>query len=229
MKKIYVLILFFSLFSFTTREVIIQKTNLPPGFVYLTDYIPDLKLDLRYASSHNFVGRPIAGYKKKVCIVTESCAKKLQKINKELKKYDLAILIYDAYRPQKAVNDFLLWARDLQDTLMKKEFYPYIPKKELFKRGFIASKSRHSSGSTVDLTLYSLKYNAVLDMGGTYDYFGVKSYVNYKKLNKEQQYNRQFLQKIMQKYGFRSYYKEWWHFTLRNEPYVNHYFNFDVE
>lgn len=229
MKKIYIILLFLSFLSFTTRNAVFQKTKLPPGFVYLTNYIPNLQLDLRYATSHNFVGRPIVGYKKKVCIVTKSCAERLQQVNEDLKKYDLTLLIYDAYRPQKAVNDFLLWARDTKDTLMKKEFYPKIPKKELFKRGFIASKSRHSSGSTVDVTLYSLKYNEVLDMGSSYDYFGVKSYVNYDKLDKEQKYNRKFLQKIMQRHGFRSYFKEWWHFTLRNEPYANHYFNFNIE
>jgi len=230
MKKIPLLlyVLLFFIFSFTGKEGNKIKSKLPPKFVYLKNFIPDLKLDLRYAKSNNFVGRKILGYDKEVCIVTEDCAKQLVKVNDELKKYDLTILIYDAYRPQKAVYDFVIWSRDSNDTLMKRDYYPFIPKKDLFKRGFIATKSRHSSGSTVDMTLYSLKRNEPLDMGSSYDYFGVKSHINYQDLTKEQKLNRQLLQKLMNKYGFRSYFKEWWHFTLRNEPYKNHYFDFDV-
>jgi D-alanyl-D-alanine dipeptidase len=227
-KYIYIIILFF-FFSFTKKESFQVNKSLPPGFVYLSDYISDFKLDLCYATSYNFVGKPINGYKNKVCIVTKDCAIQLKKINEELKKYDLALLIYDAYRPQKAVNDFVKWAKNTNDTLMKSEFYPNIVKSDLFSKGFISSKSRHSSGSTVDLTLFSLKYNQVLDMGSPYDFFGEKSFVNHQNLNKTQKYNRLFLQQIMQKYNFRSYLKEWWHFTLKNEPYHNHYFNFDVK
>jgi D-alanyl-D-alanine dipeptidase len=228
MKKFISLISVILLFSFAEIKQKQYQRRLPPDFVYLKDYIPNLKLDLRYYESNNFVGRKILGYDKEVCIVTKECALQLKKVNEELKKYDLTILIYDAYRPQKAVYDFVIWARDPKDTLMKQTFYQNIPKKDLFKRGFIASKSRHSSGSTVDLTLYSLKYDEVLDMGATYDYFGAKSYTNYQNINKEQRSNRLFLLKIMQKYGFRSYFKEWWHFTLKNEPFKDHYFDFDV-
>ncbi len=229
MKKYLFLFVIFCFFSFTGRKYIIIQRKLPPNFVYLKSYIPNLKLDLRYAKSNNFVGRKILGYEKEVCIVTKACAIQLQKLNEELKKYDLTILIYDAYRPQSAVYDFVLWARYTNDTLMKKKFYPNVPKNELFKRGFIATKSRHSSGSTVDITLYSLKYDEVLDMGGTYDFFGEKSFSNYNNITKEQKANRKFLQKIMEKYGFRPYPKEWWHYTLRNEPFKNHYFNFSVK
>lgn len=228
-KKTLLIISVFLFFSFIRIEQNNRSVNLPPNFVYLKDYIPDLKLDLRYSKSNNFVGRRILGYDKEECIVTKKCAIQLKKVNEELRKYDLTILIYDAYRPQKAVYDFVLWSRDSKDIIMKENFYPNIPKSELFKRGFIASKSRHSSGSTVDLTLYSLNRNEVLDMGSTYDFFGAKSYVSYTDLTKEQKANRLFLQKIMQKFGFRSYYKEWWHFTLREEPFKNHYFDFNVQ
>ncbi len=223
MKKIFSFFLIFFIFSFQIKDRV-----LPPNFVYLTDYIPDVKLDLRYASNNNFMGRPVSGYKKPVCIVTKPTAEKLKEINAELKKYNLSILIYDAYRPQKAVRNFVLWAKDEKDTLMKKAYYPKLSKKELFKKGYIASKSRHSSGSTVDLTLYSLKYKEPLDMGSPYDYFGKESWVDYTNLTKEQKYNRIFLLRMMQKYGFRSYQKEWWHFTLKKEPYRNHYFDFDI-
>ena len=229
MQKIFIFFLFLFLFSFTQEKTEQVQQQLPPGFVYLSDYFTGFKLDLRYASANNFVGKPIKGYQDKVCIVTESCAKQLKRLNKELEKYDLTILIYDAYRPQQAVNHFVRWAKNPLDTLTKEKFYPNIAKKDLFKKGFIASKSRHSSGSTVDLTLYSLKHGEILDMGSPYDFFGEKSFVNYQNLSKEQKYNRLFLQRIMQKYGFRSYPKEWWHFTLRNEPYRNHYFNFSVK
>ena len=228
MKKILSLTTVILLFSFVETNAQI-KQDLPPDFVYLTDYIPDLKLDLRYAKTNNFVGRKIKGYRNEVCIVTKECAQQLKRLNDDLKQYDLTILIYDAYRPQKAVYHFVLWARDANDTKMKASFYPKIPKKDLFKRGFITTRSRHSSGSTVDITLYSLKHNEVLDMGGTYDYFGVKSFTTYANITKEQKANRLFLLRMMQKYGFRSYYKEWWHFTLRKEPYENHYFNFNVK
>ena len=147
----------------------------------------------------------------------------------ELAKQNLSIKIYDAYRPQRAVNHFVRWAKVVNDTLMKKQFYPRVDKKNLFRDGYIASKSRHSSGSTLDVTLVNLKTGEVLDMGSTYDFFGSESWVENKNLTKVQSKNRQTLQEVMLNNGFRNYAQEWWHFTLRGEPYRNQYFDFLVE
>ncbi len=205
-----------------------SKRKLPPTFVYVQDIIPTIKLDIRYAKTTNFTGKKVTGYLAEKCILTKQTALQLEKIEAELAQNGFCLQIYDGYRPQKAVGNFVKWARDISDTLMKSQYYPKVKKRNLFKEGYIASKSRHSSGSTVDLTIFSDAKNSVLDMGSSYDYFGKESWVNYQNLSKKQKANRIFLQRIMQKYGFRSYPKEWWHFTLKGEPYRNHYFNFDV-
>ncbi len=206
-----------------------DTTKLPKGFVYVTDIIPNLKLDLRYFTKHNFVGKPINGYKSNKCILTIQAANALKKVQDELLEQNLCIQVYDAYRPQKAVNHFIKWAKDFKDTINKEQYYPKIKKRNLFKLQYIATHSRHSSGSTVDLTIYSNKTGSVLDMGSDYDYFGKESWVNYQNLTKQQIKNRQLLQTVMLTNGFRSYPKEWWHFTLRFEPYRNQYFDFNVE
>ncbi len=206
-----------------------NTTKLPKGFVYATDIIPDLKLDLRYLTNNNFVGKPINGYKNNKCILTFQAANALKKVQDELLEQNLCLQIYDAYRPQKAVNHFIKWAKDFNDTINKQKYYPKVEKRNLFKLQYIASNSRHSSGSTVDLTIYSNKTDSVLDMGSNYDYFGKKSWVNYQNLTKQQIKNRKLLQTVMLTNGFRSYPKEWWHFTLRFEPYRNQYFDFNVE
>lgn len=224
MKKIiFTLLIITILFSFKSLS------KLPKGFVYVSEIIPNLKLDLRYLISNNFVGKPIDGYKAKKCILTIQAANALKKVNDELQEQGLCLLVYDAYRPQKAVNHFKKWAKVLGDTLTKSQFYPNVAKKDLFKLQYIASHSRHSSGSTIDLTIFSSETNEVLDMGSPYDYFGKESWVNYQDLSKEQLKNRKLLQEVMLNNGFRNYPKEWWHFTLRYEPYRNEYFNFNVE
>ncbi|WP_108116550.1 M15 family metallopeptidase [Kordia periserrulae] len=202
---------------------------MPKGFVYVTDYIPDVELELRYFGSNNFVGTPIDGYEAEQCILTLPATKALQNVQKSLKKQQLGIKIFDAYRPQRAVDHFRRWAYDLNDTLMKSQFYPNVAKKDLFRLEYIATKSRHSSGSTVDITLIDLKTNQELDMGSSYDFFGEISWVSYQELTEKQLENRQLLQKVMLENGFRNYPKEWWHFTLRGEPYYNKYFDFPVK
>ncbi|PTX59031.1 D-Ala-D-Ala dipeptidase VanX [Kordia periserrulae] len=206
-----------------------SSSQLPKGFVYVTDYIPDVELELRYFGSNNFVGTPIDGYEAEQCILTLPATKALQNVQKSLKKQQLGIKIFDAYRPQRAVDHFRRWAYDLNDTLMKSQFYPNVAKKDLFRLEYIATKSRHSSGSTVDITLIDLKTNQELDMGSSYDFFGEISWVSYQELTEKQLENRQLLQKVMLENGFRNYPKEWWHFTLRGEPYYNKYFDFPVK
>ncbi|MCF6351048.1 MAG: M15 family metallopeptidase [Flavobacteriaceae bacterium] len=224
-KIIFFFICIILLFAFKATTV----RNLPYGFVYATEIIPNLKLDLRYLTSNNFIGKPVNGYNAKKCILTVQTANALKKVEDELQEQGLCLIIYDAYRPQKAVNHFKKWAKNIKDTLMKQDYYPTVKKRDLFKLQYISTRSRHSSGSTVDLSIFSDKTNAVLDMGSNYDYFSEKSWVNYQKITKKQRENRQLLQTIMLNNGFRSYPKEWWHFTLRYEPYRNHYFDFNVE
>ncbi len=219
------LLLFFTfLFCFT-----INSQKLQEGFVYLKDIDATIQVELRYFSNNNFIGKPIEGYKSNRLIITLKTAKALQKIQEILIKKDLSLKIFDAYRPQQAVNHFVKWAKVLEDTLMKKEYYPKVPKTELFKRGYIASKSGHTRGSTVDLTIVNLKTGEELDMGSPYDFFGKKSHPFYKKITNHQKRNRLYLRKVMLENGFNPYDNEWWHFTLKNEPFSKTYFNFAIE
>ena len=208
---------------------LVAFAQLPEGFVYAKIEIPNIEVDLQYCGDNNFVGEIIDGYHANVAIMTTQTAAALKLVQAELAKQNLSIKIYDAYRPQRAVNHFVRWAKVVNDTLMKKQFYPRVDKKNLFRDGYIASKSRHSSGSTLDVTLLNLKTGEVLDMGSPYDFFGSESWVENKNLTKVQSKNRKTLQEVMLNNGFRNYAQEWWHFTLRGEPYRNQYFDFLVE
>lgn len=207
----------------------VALAQLPKGFVYVQDEIPSIQLELRYYSTNNFVGKRINGYKKPVCILSKQATKALKNVQEELKGYNLSLKIYDAYRPQRAVNHFRVWARNLNDTINKPEFYPDVDKRDLFKLEYIATHSRHSSGSTVDVTLVDLKTGKAMDMGSAFDFFGRQSWVDYQQLTPQQRANRMLLQTLMNQHGFRSYPREWWHFTLRNEPFKDRYFDFTVE
>ena len=206
-----------------------QKQSLPKGFVHAKTIIPDLDVELRYFTSNNFIGDTIDSYKANALIITEATAEKLKLVQQELQEQNLCLKVYDGYRPQSAVNHFIRWARDLNDTINKQQFYPDVNKRDLFKAGYIASRSGHSRGSTLDITLTDGNTGQPLDMGSPYDFFGEQSWVEYSGLTEEQKANRQLLQKIMLKYNFRNYPKEWWHFTLRWEPFPDTYFDFDVE
>jgi len=212
--------LFCSVFSFA---------QLPKGFVYVKDIIPDLNVELRYNTSYNFVGQQIDGYKANRLILTKPAAEALSRVQAELEEQNLCLKVYDGYRPQQGVNHFIRWARDLNDTVNKTIFYPEIKKRVLFKSGYIATRSGHSRGSTVDLTIVDGNTGEVLDMGSPFDFFGEESWVLYPNLSDKQKENRQTLQKVMVKHGFRSYSKEWWHFTLRGEPFPKTFFDFPIE
>ncbi|WP_156772382.1 M15 family metallopeptidase [Urechidicola croceus] len=202
---------------------------MPENFVYVEDQIPSIIIDLRYCSENNFVGEIIDGYEAETVILTQQATKALKDVQEKLLKDSLSLKIFDAYRPQRAVNHFRRWARDINDTLMKEQFYPSIDKRDLFKLQYIATKSRHSSGSTIDVTVVDLKTNQELDMGTSYDYFGEESGVKYNNITDEQIANRKFLQTIMLANGFRNYPQEWWHFTLRGEPFRDQYFDFVIK
>lgn len=203
--------------------------QLPKGFVYVEDVIPDMDVELRYFTSNNFVGKPIKGYYSNKLILTIESAEALKKVHEALQEQNLCLKVYDGYRPQKAVNHFIIWARDLKDTINKQNFYPEVNKRNLFKAGYIASRSGHSRGSTLDLTIINANTGKPLDMGSPYDFFGEESWVDFESITDKQKANRQLLKSYMLKFGFRNYPKEWWHFTLRGEPFPNTYFDFDVK
>lgn len=222
MKKLFFLFTFLLFSNIFSQE-------LPDGFVYLSDVEKTIKSELRYLSSNNFIGKPIDGYSNNRVIITKLAAINLKKIQTELLKKGFSLKIFDAYRPQQAVNHFVKWAKVLNDTLMKKEYYPEVHKSELFNLGYIASKSGHTRGSTLDVTIINLKTAKELDMGSPYDFFGVQSHPFYPKISKEQKENRVLLRTIMLQNNFKPYENEWWHFTLIEEPFPNTYFNFPVK
>ena len=206
-----------------------QKQTLPDGFVYARSVISDLDVELRYYSTNNFVGDTIDNYKANTLIITKATAEKLKLVQEELQQKNLCLKIYDGYRPQGAVNHFIRWAKDLSDTVNKQQFYPEVNKRDLFKAGYIASRSGHSRGSTLDLTLINGNTGEPLDMGSPYDFFGKESWVDYEGITEMQIANRQLLQGCMLKQNFRKVLKEGWHFTLRWEPVPETYFDFEVQ
>ena len=222
-----IVILFF--LSFTTISDKSTTSSLHKDFVYLKEMMPNLRSDLRYYGTNNFIGQPLKGYNAPKCILSKKAADALEKVQSELERIGFGLLIYDAYRPQQAVDYIIGWAQDDSDTLMKKEFYPNIDKKDLFKKGYISKQSGHSRGSTVDLTIVSLKTRHILNMGSPYDLFDEKSNTDYPNITKNQHALRMLLKRRMEKHGFESYDKEWWHFTLKNEPFPETYFDFPVE
>jgi D-alanyl-D-alanine dipeptidase len=207
----------------------VSAAQLPKEFVYVKDVVPSIKVELRYFSNNNFLGVPVDSYKKDVAILTIKAANALKQIQEELKQHNLSIMIYDSYRPQTAVNHFVRWAKNLSDTINKESYYPNVMKQHLFKEGYIASKSGHSRGSTLDITLVDLNTCEPIDMGSPYDYFGPESWVANNNLTVQQRASRMLLQTIMLKYGFRNYPQEWWHFTLKDEPFPDTYFDFPVD
>jgi len=208
-----------------------QPQTLPDGFVYLDEVIPDILLDLRYCSADNFIGERIDGYLQQRGILTREAANALAGVQAELKTSGLGLKIFDAYRPQQAVDHFKRWAADASDVRMKAQYYPELDKHELLLQGYIAVQSSHTRGSTVDLGIVNLLQCADdpgLDMGSHFDYFGPESWSNYTAITPQQCANRRLLRELMMRHGFIPFEKEWWHFTLGNEPFPDSYFNFPV-
>lgn len=201
---------------------------LPEGFVYVRDVIPSVREEIRYAGSHNFIGRPVDGYAAPRAVLTREAALALRAAADVFAAQGLFLLIYDGYRPQRAVDHFIRWAQDEGDTAAKAEFYPALDKIELFPRGYIAARSGHSRGSTVDLTLVTAQ-GEPLDMGGEFDWFSPVSGHDYAGLTPQQRANRDLLRRGMEAAGFAPYSEEWWHYRLRGEPYPDTYFDFPVE
>lgn len=206
-----------------------KKRRLPKGFVYLDEIIPTATYDIRYYGDYNFVGARVDGYKAPYAIMTEQAAKALKAVADDLAVKGYKLVIYDAYRPQKAVDHFIRWSKDPKDQTTKDVFYPETDKRKLFKLGYVSTKSGHTRGSTVDLSIASVKTGKLVDMGSGFDFLGSISSHGSKLVNAVQTANRNLLKKAMEKHGFKAYSKEWWHYTLVKEPYPKTYFNFDVE
>ncbi|MEQ8253549.1 MAG: M15 family metallopeptidase [Smithellaceae bacterium] len=227
--------------------------RMPEGFVDIKSVIPDVQLDIRYFGPHNFVGEQVKGYNAGKCILTKEAAAALEQVQKELRQFSLSLKIYDCYRPQRAVDHFVQWAAEIENIKTKKEFYPAIDKRNIFKDGYIDSKSGHSRGSMVDLTIVPLPVpkqedyipeqnlsacdlpadkrfrDNSIDMGTGFDCFSELSSTENSSIGLQQRVNRALLKSLMTKHGFRNFEKEWWHYTLNNEPYPNTYFNFVIE
>lgn len=198
------------------------------GFVLLSDYIPSIVQEIRYFSTFNFIGDRIDGYEEPIALLTKDAARALKAVANEMNVEGYRLKIFDAYRPATAVKHFILWGIEDQDVRMKPYFYPNVVKQDLFSEGYIAKRSSHSRGSTVDLTLLDMATGKELDMGSQFDWFGEESHPDYRGITKEQYENRMFLQKAMVRNGFVPIDCEWWHFTLADEPYPDMYFSFPV-
>lgn len=224
----------------------------PAGFVSLKAEVPSIKVEMRYLTHHNFIGRPIKGYRDPLCIVTRETAEALFKAQEAVRRQGFTLKVYDCYRPQRAVDDFVAWGKRLRDQRMKAEFYPRVDKRDVFKDGYIATKSGHSRGSTVDLTLVRrpparqeryhrgdrlrdcaaprskrFRDNSI-DMGTGYDCFDPLSHPFNARVTGKQRANRMTLRKAMLAAGFKGLETEWWHFTLRDERFPERYFDFTV-
>ena len=226
---------------------------LPAGFVYVGDIIPDIQISLRYASEENFSGHVVNGYLSNVSILTEAAAVALKQAQILAKDKGYEFVIYDGYRPQKSVNQFMNWSADPNIPPTKKNFYyPRIDKQDAFELGYIAKKSGHTRGSTIDLTLIAhgkqiqnpltpiqrnltdnstIYYldDGTLDMGSSFDLFDLASHTNSTLVNSIYQERRLILKHIMEQAGFTNYDREWWHYTLNNEPFPDTYFDFDIQ
>lgn len=216
-------------------------------FVTLTDVVPDAILEIRYFSTYNFVGARIDGYLEPTTLMTKQAADSLKAVSDDLRTLGFRLKIYDAYRPQKAVDHFVRWAKDVPDTLMRQFFYPDLDKSVLFEQEYICAKSGHTRGSTVDLTLFDMRTEKELDMGGTFDWFGPESHPDFcgdpetqeytgdnskspvgRSITEQQFCNRMILREAMMRHGFKPFPTEWWHFCLKDEPFPDTYFNFPV-
>ena len=200
----------------------------PSGFVVLADYVPHIVQEIRYYSTYNFIGERIDGYEEPCALLTKEAARALKAVSNEMIVRGYRLKVFDAYRPACAVKHFVLWGIEDQDIRMKPYFYSDLQKQELFEQGYIAKKSSHSRGSTVDLTLLDMSTGKELDMGSPFDLFSVVSHPDYKGITEQQYENRMMLQRAMVRNGFEPIDCEWWHFTLKDEPYPDTYFEFPV-
>lgn len=235
MKRILCLVVMLVLTICFAISIAGEKQSADAGreaFVDVARVIPSVFLDIRYATPNNFTGKAVRGYDADKCLLTKEAAQALAEVQKEFQKFSLKLQIYDCYRPRRAVENFVEWAKDPNDAGKKPEYYPGVDKKNLFKEGYIAEKSSHSRGSTVDLTIMGVSKELLdaiwIDMGTNFDFFGPRSHTANPSINMQQKMDRLLLKAVMEKHGFVNYDKEWWHYTLKNEPYPNTYFDFPI-
>ena len=200
----------------------------PSGFVVLGEFVPQIVQEIRYYSTFNFLGDRIDGYEEPIALLTKEAARALKAVSSEMMVRGLRLKVFDAYRPACAVRHCVYWGIEDQDLRMKPYFYPDLEKQELFVQGYIAKQSSHSRGSAVDLTLLDMKTGRELDMGSPFDLFSEASHPDYKGITEEQYENRMVLQHAMVRNGFVPLSCEWWHFSLKDEPYPDTYFEFPV-
>ncbi len=212
----------------TTADTTVSEAS-KNGFVVVTDVVPDAILEIRYFSTFNFMGVRVDGYNAPIAYLTKEAADSLKAVSDDVKAMGYRLKIFDAYRPQCAVDHFVRWSHEASDTLMKRYFYPDIDKPRLFEEGYIAKKSRHTCGSTIDLTLFDMNTEKEVDMGSPFDWLGEESHPDYAGVTPEQHKNRMILRDAMVRHGFRGISTEWWHFVLKNEPYPDTYFTFPIE
>ena len=239
-----------SCFSDTKKSTAVIATDDCSQFVNITDVVPDAILEIRYFGTYNFVGTRIDGYEEPTALLTKQAADSLKAVSDDVKAQGYRLKIYDAYRPQMGVDHFVRWAEDINDTLMKSYFYPDLDKSVLFPQEYICLKSGHTRGSTLDLTLFDMTTEKELDMGGTFDWFGPESHPDFcgnpetgeytgdnskspvnpkRSITAEQFKNRMILRQAMLRHGFKPFDTEWWHFTLKDEPFPDTYFTFPVK
>ncbi len=204
------------------------RTDRPALFVDVAETVPGVVLDIRYHGSNNFVGTPVDGYEAPRCFLTRPAAEALARVVAEARREGLTLKLFDCYRPARAVAHFARWAADPADTSTKAAYYPELTKPELFEKGYIASRSGHSRGSTVDLTLIEVDGGRELDMGTPFDLFSARSWLGSPDVSRAQDANRRRLAGFMTRHGFAPFAMEWWHFTLKDEPFPSTYFDFPV-
>ncbi len=205
-----------------------MEQGLPEGFVYLRDVDASIAYDIKYATKDNLLGRVVAGYQANVCICTLALAEALARLQAHLRSQNLALLVFETYRPEMAGTDVFHWTQDLSAQSTKAEYYPNVAKEDFYDLGYVVRQSAHTRGSTVDLTLVDLQTEQALDMGTPFDFMDSASHPADLTVSAQVYSNRQFLQQVMQEHGFNGIETEWWHFTLANEPFPENYFTFPV-
>ncbi|MEU5940525.1 M15 family metallopeptidase [Micromonospora sp. NPDC047548] len=224
----------------------------PADFVLLSEVDPSIAVDIRYATAHNFVGRPVDGYPEPLCLLTRTAAEALRRVQTAARAQGRSLRVYDCYRPQRAVDDFVRWAQDPADQRMKAEFYPGVDKSRLFDDGYLGAPTAHSRGSTLDLTLEPVPAppgatftpgqplvactapagrrfaDGGVDMGTGFDCFDPLAHTDDPRVTGTPRQNRHLLRRLMEQGGFVNYDREWWHYRYADEPYPNMYFDFPV-
>jgi zinc D-Ala-D-Ala dipeptidase len=198
------------------------------GFIFVDEAVPGIRWDAKYATWDNFTGKPVDGYLANRIVGTMALCAALQTAQQVAASLGFGLLLWDGYRPQRAVDRFLHWSKQVEDGRRKQRHYPNIERPEMFEKGYVAARSGHSRGGTVDLTLYHLDSSELALMGGEHDLMDPVSHHGAEGITPVEARNRQYLRCVMEDCGFISYHCEWWHYSLKDEPYPNTYFDFPI-